>query len=79
MLLIVAGSTGFVATELIKQALTKPAVKSIVALARRETPLPASLGPDTNNTKFKSVVCQDFENYPENVKRELSGADACVW
>ena len=79
MKIIVAGSTGFVATEFIKQALSKPAVTSIIALARRETPLPESSGPDADSTKFKSVICNDFANYPENVKRELSDADACVW
>lgn len=77
MKIIVAGSTGFVATEFIKQALSKPAITSIIGLARRETPLPESFGPNTD--KFKSVICQDFANYPEDVKREISGADACIW
>ena len=72
MKLIVAGSTGFVATEIIRQALDNPAVTSIVALGRRETLLPP-------NEKLKPVVCDDFENYSENVKQQLSDADACIW
>jgi hypothetical protein len=79
MKLIVAGATGFVATEVIRQALSNPAVTSIVALARRETALPQNAGPKADTTKFKPVVCADFGNYPESVKKELSGADACIW
>lgn len=79
MKLIVAGSTGFVATELIRQALSNPAVTSIVALARRETAVPPNAGPGADATKLKPVVCEDFGNYSESVKRELAGADACIW
>ncbi|KAF7904247.1 hypothetical protein EAF00_001581 [Botryotinia globosa] len=43
MKLVVAGSTGFVATELIKQALSSPEITSIIALARRETSVPQTL------------------------------------
>ncbi|PHH78872.1 hypothetical protein CDD80_6081 [Ophiocordyceps camponoti-rufipedis] len=75
MKLIVAGGTGFVATEVIRQALSHPAVTSVVALSRRETPVP----PDVPPGKFTSVVCSDFEDYPDAVKREISGADACIW
>ncbi|RDA88388.1 hypothetical protein CP532_5548 [Ophiocordyceps camponoti-leonardi (nom. inval.)] len=75
MKLIVAGGTGFVGSEIIRQALAHPAVTSVVALARRETPVP----PDAPPGKLKSVVCSDFENYPDGVKRDLAGADACVW
>lgn len=77
MKLIVAGSTGFVATELIRQALSHPAVTSIIALGRREAPTPANAGP--NAAKFQSVICDNFENYSESVRQKLAGADACVW
>ncbi|EMR84303.1 putative nucleoside-diphosphate-sugar epimerase protein [Botrytis cinerea BcDW1] len=79
MKLIVAGSTGFVATELIKQALSSPDVTSVIALARRETPVPQTLDDNADITKFKAVICDDFLNYLDNVKKELEGADACVW
>lgn len=79
MKLIVAGSTGFVATEVIRQALSHPAVTSIVALARRETPMSLPTSSSTKAEKLKPVVCNDFGNYPESVKRELAGADACIW
>ncbi|PQE27689.1 nucleoside-diphosphate-sugar epimerase protein [Rutstroemia sp. NJR-2017a BBW] len=78
MKLIIAGPTGFVATEVIKQGLSHPAITSIVALARRTTSIPQDLDPAADATKLKSVVCDDFENYPESVKQELAGADACI-
>jgi hypothetical protein len=77
MKLIVAGSTGFVATEVIRQAIANPAITSIIALARRETAIPQNAG--SHASKFKSVVCEDFSSYSENVKKELSGANACIW
>jgi hypothetical protein len=77
MKLIIAGSTGFVATEIIRQAIPNPAITSIIALARRETAVPPNTGADAS--KLKSVVCNDFSNYSENVKKELAGADACIW
>jgi uncharacterized protein YbjT (DUF2867 family) len=77
MKLIVAGGTGFVATEVIRQAISNPAITSIIALARREAVVPPDAG--ENVSKFKSVVCDDFSNYSEDVKKELAGADACVW
>ncbi|KXX80361.1 Protein FMP52, mitochondrial [Madurella mycetomatis] len=80
MKLIVAGSTGFVAGEIIRQALANPAITSIVALGRRPAPEPANTGPTADVTKLKSVILQDLGNeYPESVKKELSGADACIW
>ncbi|KAK3683430.1 hypothetical protein B0T22DRAFT_467900 [Podospora appendiculata] len=79
MKLIVGGSTGFVATEIIRQALSNPAVTSIIALGRRETPVPPNAGPGADETKLKSVRLSNFENYSEGTKKELAGADACIW
>lgn len=77
MKLIVAGSTGLLGTELIRQAASHRAITQIIALARRETPLPSDIGP--GGSKVRSVACEDFENYADEVKKELSGADACIW
>jgi len=77
MKLIVTGSTGFAGKEIIRQAIHNPSITSIVALARRETEIPQDAG--DNALKLKSVVCGDFSNYSEDVKKELAGADACIW
>ncbi|KAL2129638.1 hypothetical protein VTI74DRAFT_7495 [Chaetomium olivicolor] len=80
MKLIVAGSTGFVATEVIRQALSNPDITSIVALGRRPAAIPSSLDTAANTTKLNSVILKDFDNeYPAEVTKELSGADACIW
>jgi Acetylglutamate semialdehyde dehydrogenase len=79
MKLIIAGATGFVGTELIRQALSNPRVTSILALARRTTPIPQNTAPGADPSKLKSIVCDNFEDYSEGVKKELSGADACIW
>ncbi|KAI0891018.1 hypothetical protein F4806DRAFT_501483 [Annulohypoxylon nitens] len=73
MKLVIGGSTGFVGSELVRQALVHPSITSIIALSRRETPLP----PDSS--KLKEIVCDDFENYTSHVKKELESADACIW
>lgn len=77
MKLIVAGSTGFVGTEVIRQAISNPAVTSIIALARRQTDVPQDAG--VNAPKLKSVVCDNFDSYSDKVKNELRGANACIW
>jgi uncharacterized protein YbjT (DUF2867 family) len=79
MKLIVAGSTGFVGSEVIRQAVSHPAITSIVALARRPTPVPQSDSPRADVSKLKSAICEDFEDYPESLLQELAGADACIW
>ena len=80
MKLIVAGATGFVGTEVIRQALRNPSITSVIALARK--PVSAPEGPETGSgtSKLRSVVLQDWTSpYPEDVIEVLKGADACIW
>lgn len=79
MKLIIVGSSGFVGKELVRQAIASPAITSVVGLARRETPVPEGLSDSSDAAKFTSVVCDDFLNYSDNVKQQLSNADACIW
>lgn len=76
MKLVIGGSTGFVGTELVRQALTNPKITSIIGLSRRETVLPPST---PGAEKLKSVVCDNFDDYPDSVKSELHDVDACIW
>lgn len=75
MKLIVAGANGFVATEVIRQSLLRSDITSVVALARKAVSAPD--GPDAS--KLKSVVIEDYGSYPEEVRKEFAGADACIW
>ncbi|KAJ6532057.1 hypothetical protein B0H19DRAFT_1189836 [Mycena capillaripes] len=75
MKLIVAGATGFVAEEVIRQSLRMPQITSVVALARKRVTAPDSEGA----SKLKSVVVKDYDDYSDEVKKEFAGADACIW
>lgn len=79
MKIIVVGSTGFVASEIIRQALSRQDVTSIYALGRREISPPPNLGPHADESKLNSVILKDFEYYPDDVKGKLAGADAVIW
>ena len=73
------GATGFVGTEVIRQALRNPAITSVIALARKPVSRPDNSGSD-ENTKFESVILKDWVTpYSESIKEQLKGADACIW
>jgi uncharacterized protein YbjT (DUF2867 family) len=74
MKLIIAGATGYVAGEVIRQAVRMPEITTIVTLARRpvELDMPES-------SKIKSVIIEDYGKYPDQVKEALAGSDACIW
>ena len=75
MKLVIAGATGLLGTELVRQSLRTPAISSVVALGRR----PVNLPDGEDAAKLKNVIVEDFENYSDQAKKELEGADACVW
>ena len=86
MKLIIAGATGYVATELIRQSLRRPDVTSVVALARKATPVPSDIAPgSTDAAKLTSVVIKNYEgpydgdDADDRVKTAIAGADACIW
>ncbi|KAI0116494.1 NAD(P)-binding protein [Nemania sp. FL0031] len=79
MKLIVTGATGFVGKELIRQSLLHPNITSVVALARSPVAIPETLPASADSSKLKAVVIQDYEVYPDEIKKEFSGAAACIW
>ena len=79
MKLIIAGASGFVATEVIRQSLRIPKVTSVIAIARRPVSAPSNLGQGADTSKLHSVVIDDYDVYPDDVKAQLAGADACIW
>jgi hypothetical protein len=76
MKLIITGATGFVASEVLRQALLLPSITSIVAVAR--SPISAPEG-TPNSSKLRSIVVPDYGTWSEDVKKEIAGADACIW
>ncbi|MCJ1413748.1 hypothetical protein MMC32_000072 [Xylographa parallela] len=79
MKLIVAGASGFVATEIIRQCLSIPKITSVIALARRPVSAPSDLGQHADISKLHSVVLDNYGSYPENVKKQFGDAIACIW
>ncbi|CAG8953595.1 hypothetical protein HYFRA_00010054 [Hymenoscyphus fraxineus] len=78
MKLIVTGATGFVGTEVLRQALRNPEFTEVIALARKHVDPPQDSGDDTG--KLRSVVLEDWTApYPESVKEVIRDADACIW
>ncbi|KPM36032.1 Succinate-semialdehyde dehydrogenase [NADP(+)] [Neonectria ditissima] len=75
MKLIVAGATGFVATEVIRQSLLMREVTSVIALSRK----PISLDSSAGSSKLKTVIVKDYDFYPEDVRKEFADANACIW
>ena len=73
MKVILAGATGFIGSETLRQCLKSPSITSVVVLSRRS--LPESV---TSNPKLK-VIMNDFTTYPDTVLEQLAGAEACIW
>ncbi|KAL4749395.1 hypothetical protein BDW72DRAFT_194930 [Aspergillus terricola var. indicus] len=74
MKLILTGTTGFVGTEVLHQALQNPSFTSIVVLSRRQ--LPNSVA---TNPKITVKIVDDFLSYPDSLLHDLTGAEACIW
>ncbi|KAL8737660.1 MAG: hypothetical protein Q9190_008090 [Brigantiaea leucoxantha] len=79
MKLIIAGSTGFLATELIRQSLSIPAITSVIALARRPVSPPSDLPSGADAKKLHSVVVDNYDKWPESVTENFKDADGCIW
>lgn len=73
--MIVTGATGFVGSEVVRQALQLKHVSSVIAVARK----PVQLEDGVDGSKLKNVTIEDYTVYPDDAKKEFSGADACIW
>jgi uncharacterized protein YbjT (DUF2867 family) len=73
MKVILTGSTGFIGGGVLSQCLQNPAITSIIVLSRRALPDSAA------NPKVKVIVMEDFTSYPDEVLKEIAGADGCLW
>ncbi|OBT80653.1 hypothetical protein VF21_00329 [Pseudogymnoascus sp. 05NY08] len=73
MKLIIDGSTGFVGTEIVRQALSHPGITSVVGLARRPTLMPHDEGPgmDIRKLKLISVTITRARSVSQEKAREI--------
>src|SRR6266478_3710777 len=69
MQIILTGATGFVGSEVLKQALADPSIELVTVIVRR------SVG--VTNPKLKEIILKDFLDYSK-VAESLK-ADACIW
>ncbi|OIW28213.1 NAD(P)-binding protein [Coniochaeta ligniaria NRRL 30616] len=79
MKLIITGASGYVGQELVRQSLKRPEITTVVALSRKPVSAHGDVAGDSNAAKLRSVVIEDYGEYPENVRKEFEGADACIW
>ncbi|KAF8313607.1 hypothetical protein DL93DRAFT_2058802 [Clavulina sp. PMI_390] len=78
MKIIVAGASGFVGSEVVRQAVRRPEVTSVIALSRTAISTPSDT-PQSDSAKLKSIVVDDYGSYPDDVKQEFAGAHGCIW
>lgn len=69
MKVLLAGATGFVGTEVLKQLMNDRSITQVTVLTRRPIGI--------SHTKLEQIVVQDFMDY--SVFREKLQADACIW
>ena len=62
------------ATEVIRRSLQMREITSVIALARKLVQVNG-----IESSKLKSVIISDYGEYPDHVKAEFAGADACIW
>ncbi|KAL4768960.1 hypothetical protein BDW60DRAFT_225393 [Aspergillus nidulans var. acristatus] len=72
--IILTGTTGFVGTEVLHQALQHPSITSVVVLSRKQ--LPDSI---TTDPKVTVKIVDDFLSYPDSLLQDIIGAEACIW
>ncbi|KFY71148.1 hypothetical protein V499_08640 [Pseudogymnoascus sp. VKM F-103] len=73
MKVILTGATGFIGTEVVRQALLHPSITTLVVLSRR------ALSPPITHPKLQVIILADFAVYPPDVLTQLDGAEACIW
>ncbi|KAI1328113.1 hypothetical protein F5Y16DRAFT_165947 [Xylariaceae sp. FL0255] len=75
MKIIIAGATGFVGSEVVRQAIANDKIAQAFVLTRK--PLADDL---TKSDKVKVITIEDFSvPFPQNVLDDLAGAEACIW
>ncbi|UQC79252.1 uncharacterized protein CLUP02_04731 [Colletotrichum lupini] len=61
MKLIITGASGFVGTELLKQSLCIPAIKTVIALTRRPLVIQAESRSDADHSKLRNIVVEGYD------------------
>jgi uncharacterized protein YbjT (DUF2867 family) len=70
MRIMVTGATGLIGAEVLRQAITDPAIEEVIALVRSE--------PEVKDPKITVAIHKDFENYTE-AAAHFKRANVLVW
>ncbi|THU88450.1 hypothetical protein K435DRAFT_830547 [Dendrothele bispora CBS 962.96] len=78
MRLLLTGATGAAGSQILKDAVSDPAISSITVLARRNLPdwLTSTI---PENNKTTTIIVNDFNSYPSDLPPKLVSHDACIW
>lgn len=71
---IVAGATGFVGSNVVKQCIKDKTIKEVIVLTRK--PIAESL---STNPKVNVIIHENFASLPDKVLQELLGSQGCIW
>jgi hypothetical protein len=72
--IILTGATGTAGRDTLLSALKSPRIASVTVLSRR--PLDSEF---QGHPKIKFIEHRDYNTYPENLLKQLSGNTACIW
>lgn len=81
MHLLITGASGYLATEILRQALSHPQITTVTAIARTKVEAPPELKEAADKEKLRSVVVRDYgpAGWGEDVKAALKGVGGCIW
>ncbi|KAJ5207931.1 hypothetical protein N7449_002310 [Penicillium cf. viridicatum] len=74
MKLIIAGATSLLGTEIVRSSLQIREITQVISLALQ----PMQLDKSIDTSKSKTVVMRDYDEYPDDVKANSAGANACI-
>lgn len=79
MKLLLAGSTGYIGTEILKQCIAHNYIQRIYCLTRK--PLDQHWFKGKNGDKVIEILHENYEEYPEMLLRRLreEGVEGCIW
>lgn len=71
MKIILTGATGRIGGGALRNALSSPAITTVIVLSRRDI--------DIQHAKLQTIIKKDYTQYTPEELAQLEGAEACIW